>query len=385
LSVIKQIGLSLLILLLLAGGGYWLGGANWYAGSFADSGGKEEGRADRKRPPPIVDIAPVRSKVLSRKVEAVGTTRARQSVDITSAASGRIMSITFEPGSQVQEGNTLLQLDDVVERAAVTEAEAERRQAELALNRGRTLAERKSIPQANVDELEAAFAAADARVDRAKKQLAERRIDAPFAGKVGMKRVDVGARVDDDTIITTLDDLGAVEVEFGVPEIFFGEVAAGQRVTATSAAFDERVFAGIIQTVDSRIDRVSRSFQVRATVPNDDLALPTGMFMLVELTLAERTALTVPEDAVMVSGEQAQVFVVEDGKAMRRDVLIGQRELGFVEIVEGVEEDEKVVVGGIQKVRPGVDVRINGEEAEETGAPAKTDPAATAGKAEPSA
>ena len=159
--------------------------------------------------------------MLSRKVEAVGTTRARQSVDISPAASGRVLSISFTPGSQVQKGSTLLQLDDIAERADVAEAEAERRKAELALNRGKALVARKSIPQANVDELEATFAAAEARVDRAKKQLAERRIEAPFAGRVGLKQVDVGARVDDETVITTLDDLAAVEVEFGVPGNLF--------------------------------------------------------------------------------------------------------------------------------------------------------------------
>ena len=320
MSLVKQISLSILILLLLGGGGYWFL-------EFSKESGAKPGRDMQKRSAPLVDIAPARSKVLSRTVEAVGTTRARQSVDISPAASGRIMSIIFEPGSQVEEGSTLLQLDNVVEQAAVTEAEAELRQAELALNRARTLAARKSIPQANVDELEAAFAAAEARVDRSRKELAERRIDAPFAGRIGLKQVDVGARVDSDTVITTLDDLKAVEVEFGVPEVFFGEVAVGQKVIATSVAYGERVFVGTIVTVDSRIDRVSRSFQVRATIPNDDLALPTGMFMLVELTLAERTALTVPEDAVMVSGEQVELFVIEDNKAIKRQVRIGQREL----------------------------------------------------------
>ncbi len=362
MSLVKQIGLSILILLVLAGGSYW------YAGGSADVG-DTTAMAGRERPPPLVDIAPAEVMVLSRKVEAIGTTRARQSVDISPAASGRVLSISFTPGSKVQKGSTLLQLDDIAERADVAEALAERRKAELALDRAQALVARKSIPQSTVDELAAAFAAAEARLDRAEKQLAERRIEAPFTGRVGLQQVDVGARVDDGTIITTLDDLDAVKVGFGVPEIFFGDVRAGQKVTATSAAFGARVFDGIIETVDSRVDRVSRSFQVRATIPNDDLALPTGMFMLVELTLAERTAVTVPEEAVVVSGDQAQLFVVEDGKAMQREVVLGQRELGLVEIVDGIEEGERIVVSGIQKVRPGARVRIVGEDAYEADTP----------------
>ena len=218
-------------------------------------------------------------------------------------------------------------------------------------------------------------------MNRARKQLAERRIEAPFAGRVGLKQIDVGARVDDDTIITTLDDLNAVEVGFGVPEIFFGEVAPGQKVTATSAAFGARIFNGAIETVDSRVDPVSRSFQVRATIPNDDLALPTGMFMLVELRFAERMALTVPEEAVMVSGDQARLFVIMGGKATERQVSLGQRELGLVEIVDGIKEGERIVVGGIQKVREGVEVKIVGEAVEEADDPETPDldasPAAT--------
>ena len=378
MSLVKQIGLSILILLVLAGGSYW------YAGGSADVGDTTS-MASRKRSPPLVDVALAEVVVLSRKVEAVGTTRARQSVDISPAASGRVLSISFTPGSQVKEGSTLLQLDDIAERADVAEAEAERRKAELALDRAQALVARKSIPQSTVDELAAAFAAAGARLDRAEKQLAERRIEAPFAGRVGLKQVDVGARVDDGTIITTLDDLGAVKVGFGVPEIFFGDVRAGQKVTATSAAFGARVFDGTIETVDSRVDRVSRSFQVRATIPNDDLALPTGMFMLVELTLAERTAVTVPEEAVVVSGDQARLFVVEDGKAMQRDVVLGQRELGLVEIVDGIEEGERIVVSGTQKVRPGAKVRVVGEDADEAEAPAKSDPSPSSENVKPSA
>ena len=374
MSLIKQVGLSVLIILVLAGGGYW------YAGGLTDVGGAPAATG-RERLPPRVDVVPAEVRTLARKVEAVGTTRARQSVDIIPADSGRVVSISFMPGSQVEAGSTLLQLDDVAERADVAEAEAELRKAELALDRGKALVARKSIPQANVDELEATFTAAEARLDRARKQLSERRIEAPFSGRIGLKQVDVGARVDDATVVTTLDDLSAVEIEFGVPEIFFGAVQTGQKVKAKSAAFGEREFEGRIETVDSRIDRVSRSFQVRAQIPNDDLALPTGMFMLVELTLAERTAIIVPEEAVMVSGDQAQLFVVANGKAEKRVVELGQRELGVVEILSGIDEGESIIVGGIQKVRPGLEVRIVGEAE----VPTKGDPAPTSEKAKPSA
>jgi membrane fusion protein (multidrug efflux system) len=347
----KQIGIVGLILLAVAVGGYW----------YADSPGVDADAATgSQREPAAVEVAVVAPTTLARRIEAVGTTLARQSVDILPAASGRIVAIEFDPGSLVEAGSTLVRLDDGAEQADVAEAEAERLEAELALERAKKLAAGKSIAQATVDQLDAAYRAADARLLRAQKDLAERTVRAPFAGRVGLKQVNIGARVDDATVIATLDDLAEIEVDFSVPEIFFGIVAEGQSVKATSTAFGARVFEGAIATVDSRIDRVSRAFRVRARIPNDDLTLPAGMFMLVDLTLDERQALTVPEEAVMVTDDQASVFVVADGRAERRTVTLGQREIGLVEIIDGLETGEQVVVTGTQRVRSDAPVRVTG-------------------------
>jgi membrane fusion protein (multidrug efflux system) len=133
------------------------------------------------------------------------------------------------------------------------------------------------------------------------------------------------------------------------------------------------VFEGEIRTIDSRVDPVSRAFQARAAVANPDLALPAGMFMHVELILERREALVVPEEALLAAGDRVQPFVVEDGKAARRDVTIGQREYGMVEITEGLAAGEQVVVSGLQRLRPDAAVEVlNQAPAEErpaSGAP----------------
>jgi membrane fusion protein (multidrug efflux system) len=189
--------------------------------------------------------------------------------------------------------------------------------------------------------------------------------------------VNIGAQIDDSTVITTLDDLAEVDVDFSVPEIFFGTIRAGQPVKATSAAYGDRIFEGVIDTVDSRIDRVSRSFKVRARIPNADLALPAGMFMAVELELAEREALTVPEEAIMVDGDDIAVFVIIDDKAERRAVTLGQRDFGLVEIKEGLREGEQVVVKGIQRVRAGKPVSVTRERNDAESQKKTPSPAAT--------
>ncbi len=341
-----------LILLAAASAGYW------YASSRAD--GNDTGATTRpKRPLAAVEIAAAQQTTLVQEVEAVGTTLARQAVDIKPAASGQVVEIDFSPGSFMEAGARLIRLDDTVERADVAETRADLRKAELELERAIKLAAKKTIAQATVDELEAAQQAAEARLLRASKALKDREVTTPFSGRVGLKQVAVGTRVNDETVITTLDDLTEIQIEFNAPEIFFNQVKTEQPIKATSAAFNDRVFEGVIESVDSRIDRASRSFRVRAKIPNPDLVLPSGMFMLVNLTLQERNALTVPEEAVVVANDEAYVFVVSDNIAERRLVTLGQRSFGKVEVTGGLDEGTSVVTIGLQRVRDGAGVRIS--------------------------
>lgn len=345
MSLGKQLGIVAFILLAVGGGSHLL---------WDQLDGDDAGAAPgSKRRPVLIETATVQRAVLARKVEAVGTTRARQSIDIRAAESGRIVEILFSPGTTVEEGETLARLDSAREVADVAEAKAERREAELALERARALAERNNVAKATVDQLEAAYDATDARLRRVEKSLTDRTVSAPFSGKVGLKQVDVGARVDDDTVITTLDDLAEIEIDFKMPEVYFGAVALGQMIEATSAAFENRGFSGEITTIDSRIDPVSRAFKVRAQIPNADFTLPAGMFMLVDLTLTEREALTVPEEAVLLTERQASVFVIEDDKAALRKIELGQRDVGLVEVKSGLSEGERIAVTGLQRLREG--------------------------------
>lgn len=312
-----------------------------------------------------VEIAAAEAGTMRERIEAVGTTLARQAVDIVSLTSGRVAEIAFRPGARVEEGAVLVRLDDAAERAAVAEAEADLREAELALDRARKLRANNTVAQATVDELEAAYLGSRARVDAAEKQLADRTVTAPFAGVVGMRRVDQGARVDDDTVLTTLDDLSEVEIEFSVPELFFSQVRQGQVVTATSAAFPGRAFTGEIATIDTRVGEVSRAFLVRAVLPNPDLALPSGMFVHVEVVLAERPAVLIPEEAVIAEGDATFVFTVDQEQARRRPVRLGQRSAGTVEVLEGLEAGEPVVRAGTQRLRDGAAVQVPADPADE--------------------
>jgi membrane fusion protein (multidrug efflux system) len=314
-----------------------------------------------------VEVATAESGTVRERIEAVGSSLARQAVDIVALSSGRVAEIHFTPGEHVEEGAVLIRLDDLAEQADVAEADAMRREAELALDRARKLRTNNTVAQATVDELEAAYAGTSARLDGTRKELTDRTVRAPFAGVVGIRGVDIGARVDDDTVLTTLDDLAEIEIEFSVPELFYGAIRAGQTVGATSSAFPNRRFEGKIATIDSRIDEVARAFRVRAIVPNPDLELPAGMFMHVEVILGERPAVLSPEQAVIAAGADTFVFTIEDGTARRRDVRLGQRDFGEVEVLEGLSPGEAVVVSGVQRLRDGVPVEVQGGDAGTSG------------------
>ncbi len=296
------------------------------------------------------------------RIEAVGSTLARRSVEIKPLTSGRIEAIHFETGRPVESGSVLVSLDDDIERANVAEAEAALNEARLALDRANMLRQSSTVSQAQLETLISQHAIARAALDRARRRLADREVRAPFAGITGLARVDPGAIVDDDTIITTLDDRREIDVEFALPETLYGRVAAGVPVVATAAAFPERRFDGEILSVDSRVDPTGRSFKVRARIPNEDRLLPAGMFVHLTVVLEERLALVVPEEAVVAEGESVYVWVADDeNRAARREVSLGQREAGSVEVVEGLEAGERVVVRGVQRLRDGAPLRVLGE------------------------
>ena len=349
MSTLRQILLTC-VLLAAVGGGWWAW--NEYA---QESTGNAQGGPGGGGAISVI-VGNVEERTLLERVEAVGTSRARQAIEIVPLDEGQLSEILFAPGANVEAGTVLARLDADIQRADVEEAVALLREKDLALERARTLRTTATIPQATIEQLEAERAAAQARLERAERRLTDRNVRAPFAGMVGLRRVDVGARVTETTVLTTLDDLSEIEIAFQLPERLFGRIRADQPVSARAAAFGDDAFVGRIATIDSRIDPTARSFQVRAVLPNPDLSLPAGMFMHLEVVLEERTALVVPESAVVVEGDRSFVYAVENDRAVRRDVRVGARELGIAEILEGLDAEAVVVVQGVTRVRDGVPV-----------------------------
>lgn len=314
-----------------------------------------------------VETGVARIQAMPVIAEAVGTTLARQSIEIVPLSDGRIEQISFQPGQQVNAGDILVRLDSDIERADLKEAEAALAKARQELDRITVLRQKNVATKASVDELASNMVAAEAAEARARRKLADRTIRAPFSGQTGISRYDKGARVTDTTVLTTLDDLSNVEIEFSVAEYLFAKTRLGQTVEASAAAYPDREFTGVVTQIDSRVDPVSRSFKVRAEVPNPDGALPRGMFMYLRMTLAANEVLVIPEEAIVAETGSAFVFVVEDNKVERRSISVGRREFGIAEITDGLSPGTVVVTRGTGKLRNGATVKVASPGAGQTG------------------
>jgi membrane fusion protein (multidrug efflux system) len=336
--------------------------ASLWAGAPA-AGGAQAAGPGRGGPPGgravNVEVAEVRVGPVREIVEAVGTVLANESVTVTSRTTGVVREVHFADGQQVQAGQILVQLDDREALAQLEQARATRETARQNLSRTRQLAAQRAAPQARVDELEQTLRAAEAQVAAVEARLQDLSIKAPFAGRVGIRRVSVGALIQPGAQITTLDDVSVVKLRFAVPETAIGALGQGDAVEGVSSAFPDRRFRGSVTAVDTRVDPVTRAVELRADIPNGDGALRPGMFMTVELVVANRPqALLVPEEALVPEGTRQFVYVVADGRAVRTEVRLGTRVPGEAEVVQGLSPGQVVVTAGVQRLRDGAQVRV---------------------------
>lgn len=299
----------------------------------------------------------VTPRELVDEVDAIGTVLADESVEVTSRMTSIVSRIAFREGQQIGRGELLVELENKEIRAELAVAEASLSESRSQYERARQLADTQAISASSLEELLAAMQVAEAEVQAARARLENTLIRAPFSGKVGLRRVSPGSLVNPGTVITTLDDLDPVKLEFSVPETFLGVLREDLTVSARSPALQDREFRGRIESIDTRLDPVSRSILVRAVLENQDELLKPGMFLTVALQMTRPDILMAPEQAIVPERGQHYVYVVaEEDRVARRLVELGQRVPGAVEIVSGLAAGERVITEGTQKVREGSQV-----------------------------
>ncbi|GAB2496998.1 efflux RND transporter periplasmic adaptor subunit [Arenimonas alkanexedens] len=322
--------------------------------ALALAGCESEQAAPSGQPAATVTSTMVASLPWSDTLEALGTARANESLMVTAKVTETVVKVNFEDGDLVEAGDVLVDLSGRVELAGLAEASASYREAQQQYQRQQQLAAQKLIPAGQLDTQRAAMESARARLDGTRARLSDRVITAPFAGVLGFRQVSPGTLVSPGTTIASLDDVSVIKLDFAVPEAFLSAVASGQAITAASAAWPDREFTGVVTTVDSRVDPVTRAVTVRAEIPNPERELRPGMLLSVRLFRPERQALVIPEISVIQVAQRAHVFRIKDDDSVEQVfVTLGQRRRGEVEVLEGLSAGDRIVVDGIVKLRDG--------------------------------
>ena len=329
-------------------------------------------------PQPAISVSAALSeeKAWQSRLPAIGTLKAFQGVDLTVEVSGTVRDMLFRSGEKVSQGQPLIQMDSAVEQASLATSEAELKLARVEFERGQNLVKRQAISKSEFDRLASELQKADASVAQLKAMLAKKRINAPFAGTIGIRQVDVGDFLSSGTVIATLQDLSTLFVDFYLPEQAVPQLAIGQRVRISVAAYPGEVFEGEIGAINPKVEESTRNLQVRAMLPNPDNKLLPGMFANLEVLLpGEKTQVVVPETAITYTLYGNSVYVIDEKKddkgavvkddkgqaqlvVERRFVETGERRDGIVLVLKGLEAGEQVVTAGQLKLDNGAHVVV---------------------------
>lgn len=345
--------LALALAAVVAAGAYWYmrAPANAPAGPAAGAGPATGGSGMP------VEAEVLAAQRLAHEIVAVGSLRSDESVTVSSEITGRLASIHFAEGQPVSAGDLLFKLDDSVHAAELEQAKASLKLSQSDHDRAQELFARRLI---SVRERDAAAAKLDvdrAAVALAEARIAKTRIRAPFAGVTGLRRVSPGDYVNPGQALGSLEALSVLKADFRLSEAALSVVRVGQTLNLQVDSYPGESFPGKVYAIDPKLSEDTRSVGVRARVPNPDRRLRPGLFATVRLVIAENpAALMVPEQAIVPQGDSLFVYVIEDGKAARRPVQVGQRRGGRAEIVSGLSAGDTVITAGVQKIGPGAPV-----------------------------
>lgn len=320
-----------------------------------------------KRPPASVKVGSVVLEAISDPIEALGTLNANESVDITVRFAEFIREIGFVEGQRVEQGDILLVLENTEEKALLDEATITFKDAQRQLARVNAIAGRGDASQSLLDERQREYSVAKARLSGIESRLDDHSIKAPFSGLIGLRNISQGAYVAPGDVITTLIDDSAMKVDFSVPSVFLRHLKSGMPLKAITRSFPGEIFQGSVTTLDNRVDPVSRTITVRAVLSNKQGLLKPGLLMEVALLANARNTLLIPEEALVPKSHKQFVMVVEASKSetpnmvhmvSQREVIVGARLRGSVEILSGLKEGETVVIHGADKIRANSQVSV---------------------------
>ncbi|MFU8848043.1 MAG: efflux RND transporter periplasmic adaptor subunit [Opitutales bacterium] len=324
-------------------------------------------------PPETVSTFVVERQVWERGIDAVGTVEPIQGVLLENEVAGVVRSINFKNGEPVRENDVLVQLDISVEQAQLRAAKADLSLAEVEFTRNQRLRESGNIPQSQLDRAIAVLERTKAEVENIEAIIDRKTIRAPFAGRVGIRRINLGQFLSTGAPIVTLQAYDRVYINFNLPQKTLGQIDAGLEIEVSSDSFAEESFSGAITAISPQIDPVTRSVEIQGTIENTGDKLRAGLFVRVRIKLPEDDeVLVVPATAILYAPYGNSVYRVVDSDTVGSGKIVDQsfvrisRRLGdFVAIESGLKEGDVIVSAGAFKLRNKAAVRIDNSLAPE--------------------
>lgn len=348
-------------------------------------------KSEHKAPVPVITSSVIKGE-FSDQIEALGTLKANESVVITADRSEKVVAVHFQDGQKVREGDLLITLDKSQEEAELRALEAVTTERQNSYNRAKNLANSSALPEATLQTRLAALKQSQAETRAIKASLESYEIRAPFNGVLGLREVSVGTLIQPGDVITTIDDLSQIKVDFDVPSVFLQVLKPDLSIVGYVEAFPGKAFQGKVQAVSTQIDPVTRTVRVRAVLPNKNNILKPGLLMTISLAKNLRQSLIIPEQALVKRSDKNYVFlVVNDSQdsvtqkklvgtqkklvstqklvAKQTEVEIGSRQVGVVEVISGLAEGDQIISHGLIKIRDGTLISILAKENENEDTP----------------
>jgi len=320
-------------------------------------------------PPETVSAAVAREEKWPETLDAVGSISAVQGVNVTTEIPGTVREIAFASGALVAKGDLLVRLDTSSEEAQLRAAEAQQEWARVSVERARTLRKDNTMSQSELDSAEAAWKQAEANTDTIRATIDKKTIRAPFAGRLGIRLVNVGQYLDTGKPIVSLQSLAPVYADFSLPQQNLAQLKPGMRVRVTTDTFPGRWFEGTLTALNPDLDTATRNVRVQATLANDDQLLRPGMFGRIEVVLpSEDSVLSIPATSVLNAPYGDSVYVIKPATNSGGGLIVEQQFIrtgrsrgDFVSVETGLKPGDRVVSSGIFKLRNKMSVTENND------------------------
>lgn len=301
----------------------------------------------------LVVTKPIEFMNETRNIEAVGSAEAVQSIVLYSAVADEVTEVNFVPGQAVEKGKVLVRLDDRRQKTALKRAELTLSDAQRTVERLEASYKQGAVPVNELDLAKTQRDLAEVALEDAKTDVEDRYIVAPFDGVVGFTDVEVGDRINEQTMITTLDNRSKLFVNFRAPEAALSVLLNSPDVTLEPWSDRETLVDAEIAQVDSRINEADRTLRARALLDNGSDQFRPGMSFRVNLTIEGDRYAAIPESALLWGATGAYIWLAVDGKAQKLDVIVHQRLRGTILVSGDITVGDTLISEGVQRLRTG--------------------------------